>query len=792
MSEIFQNILTIIGQQKKAAAEVGVAALNITHFKVGDSNGQYYTPTENQTDLVNTKYTANFVAGTQSQIIINPTALNEVLYKCFIPADVGGFTVRELGLFDANNDLILICKLPAQDKFALESGLYQPLTFTPKIIYTNPATQAVLTPSSQIIATQTFVTQQITQISEQVNEDLSEHIIDPNAHQSLFAEKAALSGSSDQVFSVADALLNNQAVNLGQLNKLKYNFVPYSVNSGNVDAGGYPDLINKISNTEISFKVGGSYPNMGITFPNGNHYVISSIANINSGLTADGTYTFVIEEGNLTKLSDGTYSATGTAVKIGYSYDGNNVIPVMTSDSSGGWTTSASSHRDYGAEFYPWKACDGISGDVSGAHCFMSASYSGWWKILKNSGTFTTKKIGICCSTPQYGMRDFTIRDQDNNVLVTVTDAIWNIGVFNNYELPAELTGTGIILNVTASYNGYTFLLDEVVIYEHLVSVGGNITEGNTYPETTDVSIVPVMTANSSGGWTATASSNNGYNPFNAFDGVINATGGWQASIATGWLNIAKDSGTFNCSRVAVSSNDQYDMAPKDFTIKDNLGNVLKTLTNQVFSAQETKYYDISATGISAIKIDVTLNNGNGGLKIAEVKLYTTVTSVNGDLHSLINQIPILPQLRTGGVWIEKQFTKLGQITKTSGVIGLPLITYAFNGYSVITQAPPNNYMTQILFNHNIGSDADCTMELICTSAELGYVVGDKALPIMKDSTNNFEHSKPYLVNKNQGACFSSSSGGSQYPFIVINTAFGNSGITYTKWNLVFKSRRSF
>lgn len=179
MAETFLNILTIIGQQKKAVAETGGAAVNITHFKVGDSNGTYYTPLETQTDLVHPTYTGSFTDNSGSQIIVNPSALNEVLYKCFIPADVGGFTVRELGLFDAENSLILICKLPAQDKFALDSGLFQPLTFTPKIIYTNPVTQAVLTPSSQIIATQTFVTQQIANMNiSDFSRTIQQNIID--------------------------------------------------------------------------------------------------------------------------------------------------------------------------------------------------------------------------------------------------------------------------------------------------------------------------------------------------------------------------------------------------------------------------------------------------------------------------------------------------------------------------------------------------------------------------------------------------------------------------------------
>lgn len=195
MSETFTNILTITGQQKKAEAEANNTGLNITTFKVGDGNGAYYEPNESQTNLVNIKYTGIFEAGTQSQIIINPVNANEVLYKCFIPADVGGFTIRELGLFDVDGDLILICKLPAQDKFSLSSGLYQPLTFTPKIIYTNPTTQAVLTPTSQTVPT---VNQVISMISEYAPET------DLTAVYESLAQKADIDFENVTMFDVID------------------------------------------------------------------------------------------------------------------------------------------------------------------------------------------------------------------------------------------------------------------------------------------------------------------------------------------------------------------------------------------------------------------------------------------------------------------------------------------------------------------------------------------------------------------------------------------------------------
>ena len=279
---------------------------------MGDSNGTYYTPLETQTDLVHTTYTGYF--GTESQIIVNPSVLNEVLYKCFIPADIGGFTVRELGLFDAGDDLILICKLPAQDKFALDSGLYQPLTFTPKIIYTNPETQAVLTPSSQIIATQTFVNQQIstitnqlTQVSQNITEDIQENYYSKEQTQQFISAYYPVS------------------------------YVSYSVNYGNCDSNGYANLINKVSDTEVSFKVGGIYPNMGITFPNHKHYEISEIPNV-SALNVDTKYTFVIFKENLTLLENGTYRAIVTAVQIGY--EQIERIPALTSASHEGYTAT--------------------------------------------------------------------------------------------------------------------------------------------------------------------------------------------------------------------------------------------------------------------------------------------------------------------------------------------------------------------------------------------------------------------------------------------------------------------
>jgi hypothetical protein len=58
--------------------------------------------------------------------------------------------------------------------------------------------------------------------------------------------------------------------------------------------------------------------NLVVTFPNENTYEISELSDI-TGLTADGKYTFIIEEDKLFKLEDGTYTTAPESVKVNYS-----------------------------------------------------------------------------------------------------------------------------------------------------------------------------------------------------------------------------------------------------------------------------------------------------------------------------------------------------------------------------------------------------------------------------------------------------------------------------------------
>ena len=93
--QIFYSVVTDIGIEKiNEALETG-RKLDLKYIAIGDSNGTYYEPTVTQTELVNELYRADI------------SAVDELTARARIPFDVGGFYIREAGIFDSDNNLIL-------------------------------------------------------------------------------------------------------------------------------------------------------------------------------------------------------------------------------------------------------------------------------------------------------------------------------------------------------------------------------------------------------------------------------------------------------------------------------------------------------------------------------------------------------------------------------------------------------------------------------------------------------------------------------------------------------------
>lgn len=159
--EQFYTILTNIGKAKVANAALLSSNVTLKTLKVGDGNGAYYNPTEDQKDLKNTVYTCN--VGSVSVDKDNP---NWIVAETIIPGSVGGFTIREVGLFDVDGDMIAIGKYPETYKPVVANGASKDLNVRTIFEVSNAASVNLSINPSVIIATKEDINNLQIQIDE--------------------------------------------------------------------------------------------------------------------------------------------------------------------------------------------------------------------------------------------------------------------------------------------------------------------------------------------------------------------------------------------------------------------------------------------------------------------------------------------------------------------------------------------------------------------------------------------------------------------------------------------------
>ena len=113
----YSAVFTTYGTQQLAKAIANNKPLTATHFAVGDGNGNAVTVSASQERLVNEKYRA-----TISAVSLDPRNNKQVIFELTIPEDIGGFYIREMGVFDENNKLVAYANCPESFKPTLASG----------------------------------------------------------------------------------------------------------------------------------------------------------------------------------------------------------------------------------------------------------------------------------------------------------------------------------------------------------------------------------------------------------------------------------------------------------------------------------------------------------------------------------------------------------------------------------------------------------------------------------------------------------------------------------------------
>ena len=189
MEEKFYIILTKIGREKIANATALGELVGLTKFQVGDSNGEYYEPTEEQTALKNVVWEGNI-----NSLRIDEKNPNWIVIETILPGTVGGFIIREAAVLDNENNIIAIGKYPETYKPRAEDGSIKDLVVKMILQLSNTSNVTL-----EVDPTLVFVTQKdIQDLDDKFDKNIKEIKV-KIGEELLSTEAKNLSGAINEV-----------------------------------------------------------------------------------------------------------------------------------------------------------------------------------------------------------------------------------------------------------------------------------------------------------------------------------------------------------------------------------------------------------------------------------------------------------------------------------------------------------------------------------------------------------------------------------------------------------------
>lgn len=160
LNNAFYFILTNIGIAKLVNAQMTQSKVEYSFVAFGDGNGNYYEPSTEATALRKEVYRAP-ISTVEQEKDENNNPANRVRIESIIPASVGNFTIREIGLIDSNGDLVGIGKYPATYKPSTEQGAAKDLIVRIIVETTNAESITLKVDPSIAIASRKYVDDRI-------------------------------------------------------------------------------------------------------------------------------------------------------------------------------------------------------------------------------------------------------------------------------------------------------------------------------------------------------------------------------------------------------------------------------------------------------------------------------------------------------------------------------------------------------------------------------------------------------------------------------------------------------
>jgi hypothetical protein len=153
---MFEATVTTLGLAKIATAISTNTPISIATIKIGDGNGNPTDPSPADTDLVRVVYSA-----TPNRVDIDPQDESRIIAEVIVPMTEGGWTIREIGLYDGDDDLIAISRFPEIYKPLPAEGATTDIACRMFFVVASTAAITLEIDTNVIVATRSWVNNQL-------------------------------------------------------------------------------------------------------------------------------------------------------------------------------------------------------------------------------------------------------------------------------------------------------------------------------------------------------------------------------------------------------------------------------------------------------------------------------------------------------------------------------------------------------------------------------------------------------------------------------------------------------
>lgn len=185
----YYTTLTDTGAAADTNARVAGTSVHLTNLAVGDGNGAFVIPTESMTALVHERH-----RGPVSSLTVDVSNPSWLVAEAVIPAAVGGFTVREIGLYDDAGHLYAVGNFPETYKPMLAEGSARDLLIRMIIETSNAANVTLTIDPAVVVAT-----------NQSVANAINGHQIAPDPHPQYLSQAEGDGRYLQGVSSASDA-----------------------------------------------------------------------------------------------------------------------------------------------------------------------------------------------------------------------------------------------------------------------------------------------------------------------------------------------------------------------------------------------------------------------------------------------------------------------------------------------------------------------------------------------------------------------------------------------------------